>query len=166
MKKLALVPMRQLELLPEWRVPKNLDEAAATISELGRDMHEHAYLLGRTLSWVKKEVGHGEFDGWIKRKVWFGRATAYRMMSFANRCEKAGKTIEYHPNRLTVRRLPTKKTDKSELDPRPPGLRCYFELAERLEAVFFDLKKDEQTDLLLSLRELLKNLESKAGETI
>ncbi len=48
MKKLALVPMHQIESLPKWSAPKNLGAAATKISELGRDMHEHAYLVGRT----------------------------------------------------------------------------------------------------------------------
>ena len=50
MKKLALVPLREIESLPKWNAPKNLGEAAMTISELRRNVHEHAYLVGLTTS--------------------------------------------------------------------------------------------------------------------
>jgi len=60
-------------VLPEWSVPGDLKQAATIITNLGRNMHEHAYLVGRTLLWVKKEVGHGKFLKWLEKNVWFRR---------------------------------------------------------------------------------------------
>ena len=72
--------------LPAWSEPGDLKQAATIITKLGRNMHEHAYLVGRTLLWVKKEVGHGKFLKWLEGNVWFGQPTAYHMMRFANAC--------------------------------------------------------------------------------
>lgn len=95
MAKLQMVPMRNGDL-PEWKPPQNTKHAASVISELGRNMHEHAYLVGRTLLWVKKEIGRGKFLSWIESNLWFGERTAQGMMKFASRCIRAGTALEYH----------------------------------------------------------------------
>jgi DUF3102 family protein len=83
--------------LPAWREPSGLRSARDTILELGRTSHEHAYVVGKTLAWVKKRVGHGEFIPWIKKNIWFSERTAQYMMSFAARCDKQGRLAEYRP---------------------------------------------------------------------
>lgn len=90
--------------LPQWREPKSLDAAAATISKLGKNLHEHAYLIGMTLIWVKEKEGHGNFIPWIENHVWFGRITAYRMMEFAKQCSQAQRMLEYHREKCFPRK--------------------------------------------------------------
>jgi len=92
--------------LPSWNEPKNLIEAKRTIGAFGRSLHEHAYLLGKNLLWVKTRIGRGGFDEWIDDNVAFGRRTTYYLMAFSRRCDQAGLIQEYHPNnRATVARL-------------------------------------------------------------
>jgi hypothetical protein len=113
MSKLVMIAKRPANQLPHWTEPKNVRHAGVQICEWGKNMHEHAYLVGRTLLWVKKEVGHGNFLKWLKDNVWFGNDTARRMMQFAARCDKAGETIEYHPRKnRTVRNLPAKSSPR------------------------------------------------------
>jgi Protein of unknown function (DUF3102) len=167
MEKLVVVPMRRAEELPKWSAPKNLGEAATTISQLGRNMHEHAYIIGKTLLWVKQQVGHGKFLSWLQKNVWFGQRTARYMMKFAQNCAHSNILVEYHGYRAKPAfnaDLAIVKAAKKDSDPRPIELRCYFEIEHRLREVFFDLTKDQQTDLLLSIRELLKNLESESAK--
>ena len=116
MPKLQMAPMKARTELPEWKPPTDLRHAATVISQLGRNMHEHAYLVGRTLLWVKEEVGHGEFLPWLESNVWFGHKTATSMMRFASRCDKEGATVEYHPGKcVTVTHL-TNKAEPSAWD--------------------------------------------------
>lgn len=49
----------ELQKIPGWVQPKDLAGAKGAILSLGRSMHEHAYLIGKTLVWVKTKVGHG-----------------------------------------------------------------------------------------------------------
>ena len=66
-------------------------------------MHEHAYLVGKELMWVKEKVRHGNFLPWVEKNLWFQRATAVHFMRFAEKCDKAGKLLAYHPNKcITV----------------------------------------------------------------
>ena len=53
--------------LPKFNQPSNLDKAAFLINQLGKNIHEHAYLVGKILVWVKKAVRHGEFEDWVKK---------------------------------------------------------------------------------------------------
>ena len=55
--------------LPAWAEPDSLSGAKQAILSLGRTMHEHAYLVGKHLLWVKGEVGHGEFLLWLETNV-------------------------------------------------------------------------------------------------
>lgn len=90
--------MKRPELceLPKWQAPKDLRQAKTEISTWGRNMHEHAYLVGKHLAWVKKEVGHGKFGKWLADNVWFKQQTASAMMRFTKRCEKNSMLLEYH----------------------------------------------------------------------
>ena len=93
--------------IPAWTEPANLDVAKRQIWDLGQTMHEHAYLVGRTLLWVKRDVGHTNFLAWIEKNVWFSHDTASRMVEFARNCDKAGRMLSYHPTKnRTVRNLP------------------------------------------------------------
>ena len=98
--------------LPEWVEPKGLEEARFAIVSLGRSMHEHAYSLGRYLSWVKEQGGHGNFLPWLEMNVkQFSHSTACRLMRFADDCDHDDRLLEYGPRKyVTVPYLP------------PPGL--------------------------------------------
>lgn len=175
MAKLQMVPLHKGDL-PEWKPPQNLKHAATVISQLALTVHENGYLLGRTLLWVKKEVGHGDFVGWIETNVRrFTERTAARMMSHAKRCDKAGTLIEYHPRKrdtvslLTMSKRKPKHVEPADdlasvPDPMPPESRCYFDIAHRLQQTYHDLSKDDQTQLLAMLRALLDGLEK--GDTV
>src|SRR5262245_35429387 len=110
------VVLLQKSALPKWQEPNSTKEAAALISNLGRNMHEHAYLVGRTLLWVKKKLGHGEFLPWLEENVWFSQPTAGHMMRFATRCLKAGEIGEYHRPKLVGATNLTRKTKSKTPD--------------------------------------------------
>jgi len=57
--------------LPKFETPSSLDEARLNILNLGRNMAEHAYLIGCNLIWVKSQLKHGEFRLWIEKNVWY-----------------------------------------------------------------------------------------------
>ena len=52
--------------LPRWTEPGSLESAIQNIWRLGRSLHEHAYLLGKYLLWVKIKVDHGNFLPWLE----------------------------------------------------------------------------------------------------
>lgn len=174
MAKLQMVPMRNGDL-PQWKPPQNTKHAASVISELGRNMHEHAYLVGRTLLWVKKEVGHGKFLPWLEKNVWFGATTASHMMRFAQECTESGSLAEYHhgkkklkfsesENLPSPKRKPEKQSEADEEladspGPFSPATQCYFDVAHRIDLTYDDLDQEEKTELLTMLRALLDNLE-------
>lgn len=81
--------------LPEFTKPESLEQAKTQITQLGRNMNEHAYKVGKILIWVKEEVKHGDFLSWIKENVWFGENTARRYMSFAKECDAKGGLLDY-----------------------------------------------------------------------
>jgi hypothetical protein len=84
--------------LPPWVEPDGLDHAGRIIRTLGHSTHEHAYLLGKYLLWVRKNV-RGKFLAWLAENVsWFSERTARNMVAHAKRCDKVGFLIEYHPN--------------------------------------------------------------------
>ncbi|KKL98274.1 hypothetical protein LCGC14_1825990, partial [marine sediment metagenome] len=61
--------------LPAFSEPESLDGAKVSLLNLGRSLHEHAYMVGRLLRWIKNEVEPGNFETWIKSNVWFGERT-------------------------------------------------------------------------------------------
>jgi len=168
-KSLAVISVSRVNSLPKWSAPKNLGEAALTISQLGRNMHEHAYLVGKTLLWVKKEVGHGKFVLWLKTNVWFGHVTATHMMKFATTCINAGEVSEYHGHRtkkyLPGKHLSTQKREKNEHDPRPPESRLFFDVAHRIEESFSSLSQEQKRDFVETMQDLIRQLEKRIEET-
>ncbi|MFC1806280.1 DUF3102 domain-containing protein, partial [Planctomycetota bacterium] len=91
---MILAPDR-LPALPEWSAPSSLDDAAATITRLGRNIHEYAYIIGKTLAWVKGKVGHGNFLPWLEANVWFAERTAQKFMAFARQCAGEDALLDY-----------------------------------------------------------------------
>ncbi len=152
-----------IQTLPQWTEPENLAGARAAILSLGRSMHEHAYILGKTLAWVKTHVGHGKFGEWMKNNVWFSERTAQRVISFALACDQADTLLEYSPRKndtvsdLAVPDLPEpidadrltklarayEMVDEWDRDPSPELLmaREYETEGERLEAKVAELRK-------------------------
>jgi len=86
--------------LPVFEEPSNLKEAALLINHLGTNLHEHAYLLGRCLIWVIKQIGTTKFKNeWILKNVWFNERTAYHFIAFAKKCHRFAQLFEYHPRK-------------------------------------------------------------------
>jgi len=82
--------------LPEFIEPDSLENAGIFINRLGKNIHEHAYIVGKTLSWVKVKVGHGHFQKWVEDNLWFSYPTANHFMNYATACDKAKTLLEYH----------------------------------------------------------------------
>lgn len=80
--------------LPEFIVPSTLEDAKGIIIQLGRNMGEHAYILGKTLIWVKEQLKHGEFLKWIEENIWFKERTARNFIAFSLKCDEEGILIE------------------------------------------------------------------------
>jgi len=80
--------------LPEFVEPKNLSEAKVIINNLGRNMAEHAYIIGKILVWIKEQLKHGEFIEWIEKNVWFKKRTAQNFMAFSEKCDEEGLLID------------------------------------------------------------------------
>lgn len=104
--------------LPKFQQPTNIDKAAFLINHLGKNIHEHAYVVGKILTWVKKETGHGGFVAWIDDNVWFDRTTATRYMNFSEQCDKEGILIEYSPR---IQMLHGATNEKQVSPPLPEG---------------------------------------------
>ena len=85
--------------LPKWNEPRNLEKARLEILNLGRSMHEHAYLVGRHLIWARDKIGTTEFEAWVESELWFGVRTAERMIAFCKRCEALGALSPYEPSK-------------------------------------------------------------------
>ncbi len=81
------------ELIPIWNQPKTLNEAKVFIIGFGNNMQEHAYLIGKTLLWVKSELKHGELLSWIEKNLWFTPRTGQKFMSFAEECDEKGQLL-------------------------------------------------------------------------
>lgn len=101
--------------LPAFAEPESLAGAAAAINELGRNLAEHAYLVGRHLLWVKERVGHGAFGGWVAENVWFSARTAQRFMRFATDCEAGSRLLDYAPGRSDTMTHLGEESDFGEL---------------------------------------------------
>ena len=98
MKNDAIIVRAEAMPLPSFSEPTRLDKARTLINQLGKNLHEHAYVIGKILIWVRQKIGTTKFkDEWIPSKIWFSQRTAYRFMAFAKVCDKKGKLVEYHP---------------------------------------------------------------------
>lgn len=85
--------------LPAWTEPTDLEQAKLKILSLGKSLHEHAYLIGKALQWVKAELGHGNFGTWVEDNLWFSERSAQRFMKFAEACARSGMLLDYHPRK-------------------------------------------------------------------
>lgn len=127
-----LMVLKQLNALPEWKPPKGIDDAADIISQLGRNMHENAYLVGKTLLWTQRQLGNRKFDPWLKNKVkLFARRTAYRMMEFAQICDEQNQLLDYQPGKA-IRAIVTQIKDKSDDMKLPQGDQVGKSLASKI----------------------------------
>lgn len=90
-------------LLPHFVEPSSLKDAANQIINLGHNLCEHAYIIGKILIWTKKKVGHGDFESWVNEKVWFEIRTAQRYMKFAKKCDEADLLLEYSLNQKRLK---------------------------------------------------------------
>ena len=84
--------------LPKFTQPTSLEKAAFFINKLGKNIHEHAYIVGKILLWVKiKGIKYGEFGYWIEKNVWFSQMTAERFINFAKKCDEKKQLLLYAP---------------------------------------------------------------------
>jgi len=97
--------LSRLQKLPAFKEPLTLNEAAFSINQLGKNMAEHAYLVGEILIWVKSKLKHGELMDWVEENVWFRRTTAQNFMAFTKKCIVAGYLLE-EPHYLELPKLP------------------------------------------------------------
>lgn len=115
--------MNELITLPQYQDPDSLDDAKRKIIDLGTSLHEHAYILGKTLRWVRDKIGTKKFEnGWIPENIWFTDRTAYRFMGFSKKCDKKGYLTEYHPhiNKATTDTVSAKNDKYSTVIIDPP----------------------------------------------
>ena len=85
-----------IKTLPEYKQPLSLEDAKLAINQLGKNLHEHAYIVGGILIWAKRKTGHGKFEEWIKQNIWFSPRTGEHFMAYAKECDKVKQLLEYH----------------------------------------------------------------------
>jgi N6-adenosine-specific RNA methylase IME4 len=84
--------------LPVFVQPDKLEKAKLLINQLGKNLHEHAYLIGKLLIWVQSQTKSKEiFEAWVEENIWFGIRTGRHFIAHAKKCEQAGEILEYHP---------------------------------------------------------------------
>lgn len=112
---------KEIVVIPKFKEPFTLREAEGKIMELGSNMQEHAYLLGKYLSWVKEtELKHGEFEEWVDKKLWFTSRTARRFMFFAEACDEKGELLD-RPHYYLESGKTDKLSDLAETPELPKG---------------------------------------------
>jgi len=90
--------------LPSFQEPSNINDAVDKLRGLGSSLSGHVYLIGKTLLWIKEQVGHGGFEAWVEKNLWFTPRTARRFMAHAVRCEQEGNLLPYNPSNNTKKR--------------------------------------------------------------
>ena len=85
--------MNEIIKIPSWPEPKSVNDAKLKIVSLGQNMSEHAYIIGKTLIWVKENLKHGEFEDWVNNNLWFRLRTAESFMSYAEKCDAENQLI-------------------------------------------------------------------------
>lgn len=89
--------------LPGFKEPGKLEKASLLINQLGKNLHEHAYVIGKLLVWVREKVGTTKFkEEWVPKEIWFSERTAYHFMAFSKKCDMLGFLPEYHPKKELV----------------------------------------------------------------
>lgn len=101
--------------LPEFEQPTSIEEARLNITNLGRNMSEHAYLIGCNLIWVKSQLKHGDFEKWILNNVWFAIRTASQYIRFAKHCKLAN-SLEKYPIQANRQIMPI-SDEPAEIQP-------------------------------------------------
>lgn len=100
--------------LPLFQSPNSINEAKIAIIGLGRNMSEHAYLVGKNLLFIKSQLKHGEFQLWIERNLWFTYRTAANFMMYTEKCDNENRLLE-EPHYLQ-----REKSENIALLPTPP----------------------------------------------
>jgi len=99
-KELTIKEQTKLLGLPSWKEPEGIEQVKSRIIGLGVNLHQHAYLVGKDLKWVRDKIGTTKFENeWVENNVWFGKSTAYNFMGFSDKCDKQGYLLAYHPNK-------------------------------------------------------------------
>mgnify|MGYP001603500783 CR=1 FL=1 len=81
---------KEIVKIPNWFEPKSIPDAKLKIISLGQNMSEHAYIIGKTLIWVKENLKHGEFQDWVDNNLWFAERTARKFMEFSEEADIKG----------------------------------------------------------------------------
>jgi len=72
----------------------SLEESSAKIRRLSRNTIENVVEIGRELKWVKDHLEHGLWEKWVREKLGWHPATAWRFMQAATRHENLASTQE------------------------------------------------------------------------
>jgi hypothetical protein len=98
--------------LPEFVPPENMKAAIHRAAMLGKNHHEHAYQVGKLLSWIHAQVkipnkgkhlrpehvkGKG-FMAFVAKHFWFSLHHAYEVMKYSRECDAAGYLVPYGPS--------------------------------------------------------------------
>ena len=119
--------VRKSNTLPGFSRPTKLEQAARVCDELETTTQAAAYLVGRTLQWVRTQPEgdtKARFENWVETNVKrFKVTTAWGRVSYAKRCDEAGELldlVEYKssgPELLSPPLLPTGKYRVLYADP-------------------------------------------------
>lgn len=76
--------------------PASLEDAVRKLKGYETTFAAHAYQIGRTLMWIKDQVGHGNFQEWVGKNLWFSARTARRFMAFSTQCDEEQTLLDYN----------------------------------------------------------------------
>ena len=94
------IVLKQEIALPIFHKPDKLEKAKLLINQLGKNLHEHAYLIGKNLIWAQSQFNDTrKFEYWISENIWFTHRTGYRFMAFSKRCDHENRLLDYHPRK-------------------------------------------------------------------
>ncbi len=100
MKNEAMIIHQEPIPLPIFHEPDKLEKAKLLINQLGKNLHEHAYMVGKILIWVQSRLHNTlKFEYWISENIWFTDRTAYHFMAFAKKCDHEQRLLDYHPRK-------------------------------------------------------------------
>jgi hypothetical protein len=159
----SLAPVEEDALpLPEWTQPANMTEAAIRIGHLAKNTDEYAYLVGRDLLWVKRQLRHRDFTPWLLDNVkLFSARTARRLMAFAKRCMKENRLLRYEPGKPVI------MTDFPEsnyfakditLSVKQFHFAIYYSIETNLKRVPRELRLEASKALILLLHHTVKEM--------
>ena len=96
--------------LPKWEEPKDLAEAISAINTAGGSQ-EYAYLRGKTLNWVRDQVGCANFREWLKNNHQMSESRAMRIIGRASASDGIGRLLQEQRHSFW-RRDPTEQSGK------------------------------------------------------